>query len=193
MRLYKKYVQAANKEVEEIDGNSVLDGDGEPKEMPNNFLEKTGLMDTFKKANIPTNNFNKGTLVSTVLAGAASYFLKNMLSGKQGQGSGMSGMLGGLLGNLMGGGQQTQNPQNTGGGGAGGMLGGLLGSMLGGQGGGKQGGNLGGLLSTVIAASGKGKGLGNLVDMIGGGAKKQQGGAGGGALGNILGSLLSGK
>ncbi|MDX2302568.1 MAG: hypothetical protein NW226_07185 [Microscillaceae bacterium] len=187
----QKYVQAANKEVEGTDGNADLDEKGEPKETPNNFLEKTGLEGMFKKAGIPTGNFLKGSTISAVLTGAAFYVINNMMNNKdpKNQAGGLAGTIGGLLSGLMAG-NQAQGQTQTANAGAMGGLGNLIGGMLGG-GQGKGGANLGGLLNTVIAATSKGKGLGNLVDIIGGGAKKQ--GQGGSALGNILGSLLSGK
>ncbi|MEO1655833.1 MAG: hypothetical protein AAFU64_19990 [Bacteroidota bacterium] len=191
----QQYVKAANKEVDDQEGNAELNDTGELKGEMNNFLQKTGLDNTFSKAGIPTNNFQSGSTIGSFLTSAAFSVLKGYLSGGQqsgqgGSGSLLSGAMGSIIGNMLGGGQN----QNQGQGGN------VLGSIVSGffkqqaptsgqgQAGGQSGSPLSNILGSVLQASGKGKGLGNLTDIIGGGKKTQ--GGGGSPLGNILSSFL---
>ncbi len=180
----QNYVKTANKEAEQMEGNALVSATGEPKEESGNFLEKTGLMGMFQSAKIPTNNFMNGSTVSTSLSSVAVAMLTKMMAGGGGQGQasggGLGSMMGSVLGGLMGGGK---SQGNTGGGVGGGMLGSLVSGMLQGGGGSSA---LGGLMSAFTKSTGHGKGMGSLVDILGGGNKKQ----GNAGLGNIIGSFL---
>lgn len=183
----QNYVKAANKEVEGKEGNVELGEQGEAQEPSNDFLEKQGLLDGFKKAGIPTNNFLNGSTIGSLLTSAAFSALKGFMSGGN-QGKAGGGLLGGLIGSMMGGGQtQGQGQQGQGGG----LMGSVLSSMLGGGQGAGNNAALTNILGTVMGATGKGKGLGNLMDIIGGGKQQQK--QSGVNIGSILGSFMGGK
>ena len=133
------------------------------------FLTNSGLLNQFQQAGIPTNNFQSGSTIGTVLTGLAGSFIQSQLSGgQQSGGNSGGGLLGGIMGAMTGGGQ---------GGNAGGGLGGLLGNVLGSSGGQNA---LGGLLSQVMSSNQQGSGLPNLSSLLGGGGKPaQQSGLGG--------------
>ncbi len=131
-----KYVEEANHEVEAQEGNPAmlgLAGGGNPL----NFLAKSGLADMFKKSNIPTNNFESGSTIGTLLTGLATSFITSQvaqkLSPQQQQPAAQGGGgfdLGKLAGAFMGGGQQGRPQQPAGGGlDLGSLAGAFLGSM----------------------------------------------------------------
>ncbi len=111
------------------------------------FLQSTGLGDTFRKAGINSNTLMKG-----MLGILAPIVLSRMLSGRRG--GGMMGGMGGLLGGLLGGG----------------MMGGMGGMM----GGGMRRGGLGGLGSIFdMLSGGRGyRGAGGLLGGLFGGGRR---------------------
>lgn len=124
-----------------------------------NFLESSGLGNSFQKAGIGSGGFLKGAL-----AMMAPILMSRMMSRGGNAGGGLGGALGGgggLLGGLLGG---------MGGGGLGGALGGALGG--GRSSGGMMGGGLGSLFSTLSGGRGYGAqgGLGSVLGgLLGGG------------------------
>jgi uncharacterized tellurite resistance protein B-like protein len=182
----KKYVEAANKENEATDGNSLMDANGQPKTPSGNFLDKIGLSSVFKSLGIPTDNFASGATIAVTLTTAAYFLIKNYMN-TQGQAQGqataqnasnpLSGFLGTALSGLMGGQQQTGQAQGNS---LMNMVTGFVSSQAGQA-------AIGSVLGSVMSSTSKGNGLGNLMNIIGGG-KQQQGGMAN--LTNILGSFL---
>lgn len=181
-----QYVQKANSQAASQDstpgmlgfmgGNS--GGGGGLGDIIGGFLGNSGLLNQFQQANIPTNNFESGSTMGTILSGLAGNLIKSQLGG--GQSSGGGGLAGGLLGGLM------DAALNKGGGGAmvggqspaaSGSMGGLLANVLGSQAGQEA---IGGLLSQVMGGNKQGSSLPNLSSILGGGGKPaQQSGMGG--------------
>ncbi|MGF1534466.1 MAG: hypothetical protein ACFCUI_12240 [Bernardetiaceae bacterium] len=181
-----QYVQKANQVAEQQETNPAmlgLTGGGNIGD----FLGQSGLLGMFQQNNIPTQNFQSGSTIGTMLTGMAASFLQNKLTGGAAQqtaasGGGLGGMLGAVMGGLSGGG-------NAQAGGLGGALGGLLNNPQAQQ-------MLSGAVSQVMnTGQQKGQGLGNLASLLGGLANQspqaQQKPATGG-LGGMLGALLGG-
>ncbi|MEM6297118.1 MAG: TerB family tellurite resistance protein [Bacteroidota bacterium] len=185
-----QYVQKANQAAEAQEANPGmlgLLGGSEIGGGISNFLGQSGLLGAFQQNGIPTQNFESGSTIGTMLTGLATNLIQSQLSGGQtqqsgGAGGGLGGMIGSLLGGGATGGQQQQ------GGGIGGMVTSFLGSPQGQQ-------AISGLVSQVMGGQKQGQGLGNLTSLLGGGVqqrRQQSTQQGGGAIGSLIGSLLGG-
>ena len=185
-----QYVQKANKFASEQEGipglGSLLGGSGggglgDLLGAATSFLTQSGMQNQFQQAGIPTNNFQSGSTIGTILGGLATNFLQSKLSGgAPSGGSGAGGMLGGLVGSVLGGATSGQSNSNSGGG-LGGLLSGVLTSEAGQQ-------AIGGLIGQMMGGQQQGSGLPNLGSLLGGGGKPaQQSGMGG-----LMDALLKG-
>jgi uncharacterized tellurite resistance protein B-like protein len=118
-----------------------------------NFLESSGLGNSFQKAGIGSGGFMKGALAMM------APILMSRMMGRGGNTGGGGGLLGGLLGSM-------------GGGGLGGALGGAMGG--GRPSGGMMGGGLGSLFSTLSGGRGYGSqgGLGSVLGGLLGGGRR---------------------
>lgn len=182
-----QYVQKANSAAEQQEGNpgmmGLLSGGGGAG--IGDFLSQSGLMGMFQQNNIPTQNFQSGSTIGTVLTGLATQFIQSKMSGQAGGQTGAAGGgLGGMVGAMLGG--NTANTQGAGGG-LGGMVSGFLSSPQGQQ-------AISGLVSQVMGGQKQGQGLGNLTNLLGGGTqqRRQQANTGQGGLGALMGALLGG-
>lgn len=180
----QEYVQKANQVAEEKEENPGMMGllSGNAGGMVGDFLGQTGLQGKFQQNDIPTQNFQSGSTIGTMLTGLATNFIQSQLSGGnatrgQSQGGGIGAMVGSMLG---GSGAKQQS------GGLGGMLSSFVSSPQGQQ-------AISGIVSQVVGGQQKGKGLGNLTSLLGGGVqqRRQQPQQGGG-IGNLVGALLGG-
>jgi uncharacterized tellurite resistance protein B-like protein len=191
----REYVQKANtqaKTQESTPGLGFLDGKGSGAASgggigdllgtATDFLAQSGLLNKFQQSNIPTNNFQQGSTMGTMLSGLVTSFIQSKLSGGNSNSGAGGGMLGSLVSSVLGG------STGAGNGATGGPdLGALLGGLMGGANSNSQGG-LGDILGQVMGGQQKGAGLPNLSNILGGGGKPAQNSG----IGSFIGSLLGG-
>lgn len=140
--------------------------------LASNFLSQSGMQSQFQQAGIPTQNFESGSTVGTILTGLASTFIQSQLSSGGSAASSGGNALSGLMGSMLGGSSQPQTQsrglgaQPSGGesGGLGNMVAGVLGSPQGQA-------MISGLLGQVMGSNTQGQGLSNMSSVLGGGKK----------------------
>ncbi|MGB0525485.1 MAG: TerB family tellurite resistance protein [Flammeovirgaceae bacterium] len=143
------------------------------------FLQNSGLLQQFQQQGIPTQNFQSGSTMGTILSGLATNLIQSQLGGGQQQGGNSGGgLLGGLVNAAMNsGGAPSGGTQSSGG------MGGLLSNVLGSQAGQQM---IGGLISNVLGSNQQGSGLPNLSNILGGGGRPAQKSGMGGLMDMLL-------
>ncbi len=149
------------------------------------FLVQSGLLNKFQQNNIPTNNFQQGSTMGTILSGLATSFIQSKFQVETVTRTLVVECLAVWWVLCLGGNSGTSSMNAGGAGGA--DLGSLLGGMMGGSNSNSQGG-LGSILGQVMNQQQKGSGLPNLADILGGGGKPAQNSG----MGSLIGSLLGG-
>lgn len=193
----KEYVHKANSHAKEQtttpglgflggndSGGSSSSGIGSMLSTAAGFLVQSGLLNKFQQNNIPTNNFQQGSTMGTILSGLATSFIQSKISGGNSNNANSGGgMLGGLVGSMLGGGNSSTNTSSSGG-----MdMGSILSGMMGNSNSNSQGG-LGNILGQMMSKNQQGSGLPNLSDILGGGGKPAQNSSGG--MADLIGSFL---